>query len=977
MKKLISVILCVAMLLSPTYTAFATEATDAGDDYRSLPVEFSDNLGNEEELQVLVKDDHVYANAEQLGGRLGYQVQLGDEYAAIYNKDFSNNTPYGLTTFYYDSTKVRHMLFNKMVDYEAPVATINNAEGVWIPLEFALLLLNSSDVVLNNKMHIEMPEKNIIDIYMDVLKNGDRYRFDWSSDAGASDGAIFAMGTSAYFVQLLGGLLDKDGASWVQLLNSFCMNTDSYDVKYANDFAKLFCTQSDDELSTGVEELKEKLEPFNGDNWVVKSMEEIGNTYDDKIGKLSEISDNLKKNMQDGNSASVLAYNKSYQELDKLCSSADFFSDATDPFVLASKGFKDTTSFLKAFYTVAEVTGYAYEFKNQDSFAMSSLDNLINTSSDSVMSGLMKDSMKEYKNTLETDIIAYSAYNYVMSHMEDWLVDGLELSTSLLDVKTKAIMFVWNIAKANVPFYKDGFSNTNSFLQSMYAGIIQADAYVDYQDRRNATFSDVKNITPENLYEVSQSCYAYLKSCYITRDAALGSLTDKTKENNPNYESTQKMVNQEIADCLVKLRNADETNKYGCYGFLPEDNEKYLKDCDDSRIVECAGYSTSGEALYKDILNMYYYKIKNNSWSGNDNVSMLFLTMKNYGDALSLDDVGYTLIDIDKNGVPELLIADNQAESPGSILDLYTYIDGNVVYLGSTGERGGINLSKNGRLYTWGAGGANYDVVEECEINSKNKNLSPIESVVMDGDEGQSSHWFYGTGDYYSEKTYTSSGSTYTEYVYDYNKMQNVSEEEAMKKREEYGNNITSFSIKLFSDYTPTKTDMGQYTEFLQQQNYKKYITADWLYGSPSDYAMLDIDGDGTDELLIYGNENEWGSVAVFRIDAKTKEIHLIQSMNYDYGDFPHEMDALSFYICLKYSPKYHALVYTGENNGSEFGIYTYDTLQGNLLDASLSLYYERDYNTGEIQYYTTDSGSENIKYISESDFNSYMNETC
>ena len=31
-----------------------------------------------------------------------------------------------------------------------------------------------------------------------------------------------------------------------------------------------------------------------------------------------------------------------------------------------------------------------------------------------------------------------------------------------------------------------------------------------------------KNITPENLYELSQYCYAYLKSCYITRDAAVG-----------------------------------------------------------------------------------------------------------------------------------------------------------------------------------------------------------------------------------------------------------------------------------------------------------------------------------------------------------------------------------------------------------------------------------------------------------------------
>ena len=38
-----------------------------------------------------------------------------------------------LLLFYYDSTKVRHMLFNKMVDYEAPFKIVKNSDGVWIP----------------------------------------------------------------------------------------------------------------------------------------------------------------------------------------------------------------------------------------------------------------------------------------------------------------------------------------------------------------------------------------------------------------------------------------------------------------------------------------------------------------------------------------------------------------------------------------------------------------------------------------------------------------------------------------------------------------------------------------------------------------------------------------------------------------------------------------------------------------------------
>lgn len=34
----------------------------------------------------------------------------------------------------------------------------------------------------------------------------------------------------------------------------------------------------------------------------------------------------------------------------------------------------------------------------------------------------------------------------------------------------------------------------------------------------------------------------------------------------------------------------------------------------------------------------------------------------------------------------------------------------------------------------------------------------------------------------------------------------------------------------------------------------------------PSQYAVLDIDGNGVDELIIYGNENEWGNIIVLHI---------------------------------------------------------------------------------------------------------------
>ena len=639
MKRVISFFLCAIMLMSSTYTALAKETTDIS--YNTLSVEFSDNLGTTEELNVMVTEEHLYVDAEQLGDRLGYQVEVGNEYVAIYNKNFSNTVPYGLTTFYYDSTKVRHMLFNKMVDYEAPFKIVKNSDGVWIPFEFSLLLLNSSDVVLDNQVHIEMPQKNIVDIYMDILKNNDRYLFDWKSDAGASEGSIFAMGTGAYFVQVFSGILDKDGASWSQLIDSFYLKMDSYDRKYAESFARMFCTYSDEELTLNAKAMKEKMKPFNGDNWVAKSIKKVDDIIDDNIGDLSEKTADLKKKIDVENGTSVARFNKSYQELDKMCNTADYFSDMTDPFLTASKEFKNVTSFLDVFYKISEVIGYASEFKNQDEFAVKSLDTLIKKSDSScVMSKAMKDSMGDYKKTLETDIVAYSAYNYLMNNMTDLFTDTIDISTTILDMDSKLYLLAWDIAKGAIPLVKNSLSNTDCFLQSMYAGIIQSDTFSTYINKRNVVFGDAKNITPENLYELSQYCYAYLKSCYITRDAAVGSLTEKTKKNNPTYESTQKMVNQEIAKCLVKLKDADKTNKYGCYGFLPENNKQYLSEYDDGTLIQCVINGVDVNSVYQEyIKNKEYNDYIKDEWKSN-NPSQ------------------YAIIDIDQDGENELIIRD-------------------------------------------------------------------------------------------------------------------------------------------------------------------------------------------------------------------------------------------------------------------------------------------------------------------------------
>lgn len=304
----------------------------------------------------------------------------------------------------------------------------------------------------------------------------------------------------------------------------------------------------------------------------------------------------------------------------------------------ASEKFKDATSFLDVFYKISEVVGYASEFKNQDEFAVKSLDTFIkNADSGRVMSKAMKDSMEEYKKTLETDIVAYSAYNYLMNNMIDLFTDTIDISTTILDIDSKLYLLAWDIAKGAIPLVKDSLSNTDCFLQSMYAGVVQSDTFCAYINRRNDVFGDAKNITPENLYELSQYCYAYLKSCYITRDAAVSSLTEKTKKINPTYASTQKMVNQGIAEYLIKLKNADKTNKYGCYGFLPENNEQYLGEYDDSSIIA----AVQNKSDLDDLVGIWVLDSETTNKNNDRSLSYMYGSgLTHYGADLEIDENG-------------------------------------------------------------------------------------------------------------------------------------------------------------------------------------------------------------------------------------------------------------------------------------------------------------------------------------------------
>jgi len=146
--------------------------------------------------------------------------------------------------------------------------------------------------------------------------------------------------------------------------------------------------------------------------------------------------------------------------------------------------------------------------------------------------------------------------------------------------------------------------------------------------------------------------------------------------------------------------------------------------------------------------------------------------------------------------------------------------------------------------------------------------------------------------------------------------------------------------------------------DFLETKGYQPFIT-DWQYGVPSEYAILDINGDGYEELIITSRTGwlDINDFSVFSYDRTLDEIYVFFTTYY--------------FRSLRYSPQYHALVFSTINSNIYIGFCEYWIIEDKQFNVDFTLFYERNYDTQEISYSLTDSG--NSRIISEVEYDSYM----
>ena len=102
MKKTISLFLALVLLMSVFSLVFADEI---GEQYYTVKVEYSDNVGKKEQLNLMVQGYNVYVDAKMLAERFGYTFGENGNCAVIFNKDMSNGLPVSISEFEYNKHK--------------------------------------------------------------------------------------------------------------------------------------------------------------------------------------------------------------------------------------------------------------------------------------------------------------------------------------------------------------------------------------------------------------------------------------------------------------------------------------------------------------------------------------------------------------------------------------------------------------------------------------------------------------------------------------------------------------------------------------------------------------------------------------------------------------------------------------------------------------------------------------------------------
>lgn len=590
MKRLISLFLALVLIVSAASPIYAAETEEW---YGTITVEFSDSYGQTENLEVMVKDGHVYTDIINLSSRLGYScVQNGDLVSVVGDTSlFADGSPALAVHFQIGDNKVAYNpLCGIEQEYTTPAPCIQDNRGTWVSLTHTLYLLGAScnifdDDILDvskDVLSIQMPRNNVLSIAASIICNDSSLSFDWEDDFGYSETVTNITDGASRIVTLFNGLLEFDGSAWLSLVY-----WDAFDLKFGKMMTQMLCTYSAEEMHKSIDEVSLMLEPFNSDGTFGQLLRNKQMRIDSDLSYWNSACTDYLEKLEAG-CGSPAEYNYLYHQYEKAMDAEKLFSVSGENLTYIQDELSTATNFLDIATKIGSAVSYTTEFQNKDAFLSSALKEYMNTRmSTEQMSDAMAFSINTYLKTIDWGSTGYTATWFILEQLPEFVIDKSAIDV-LLGAPANIALFAWDVMSETIPFYKDGLVAVENREVSNYSQKLQNDALLNLKSLLSSMQASSKPISQSQCMQLAEYCYVYLKACYLSRETAIKSLDgtseefQKKIENKLNVESD---INQKISGYLAFLSSATVNNKCYSLGFLNENNIAFLNKCTDNTLI--------------------------------------------------------------------------------------------------------------------------------------------------------------------------------------------------------------------------------------------------------------------------------------------------------------------------------------------------------------------------------------------------------
>ncbi len=559
MRKIVSVLLACALVFSLGVPAFADSVSVS---YYSLDMKqtFFDNTVDTVTVDLMIypSKEEVYINAEDLGVLSCYNFKLSEEDCA-----YADESRGHLVYYKFNTKKMLVYHSGQPISYKMPYAA-KYVDGVaWVPLDFGMKMLNMNYTITEDGAACCVPYETVFSVAYRILQG--EFKFDYATDLGYSDLAMFGMETGAFLANLFSGIVAMEGSCWGTLITSIFGNKDLYDGMMAESVCDLFVMPAQNEVAEKVKGIYQF--PLNG----IKANSAIDDGYDLYYEIISLKNENIAK-----------SNHKLLKNADKLNSKIKeitgktSLSDITKNF---SVGWEDAVGCL------IDLAAMQLQFENRDKVAARALKLYGDKSSSNVAQ-----TVRSYAKDVNISSDMQGALSrYLKENWDNIILGAINLGPAAL------VSIGWNVVSSLFPYISDSLDSTESFSCAQQASAMQNDAFWILNEDYNEALSS-KKLKEGSLEDVATGCYTYLKFSLIARECAMASVNSSHEID----DSTKKAVvsrlqrrNEAIAEMLTVVSCVEEgnvtgvNNDNGAYGvLLPSENTSYLSKLDDAPVIE-------------------------------------------------------------------------------------------------------------------------------------------------------------------------------------------------------------------------------------------------------------------------------------------------------------------------------------------------------------------------------------------------------